>query len=201
MRRSFFEAIVIGGSAGAMDALLMLFSTLPKDFAVPIIIAVHVHPSDDGELVKFFSSQAGLPIREAREKEAVQSNCIYLAPSNYHLLIEQDKTFSLSMDEKVNYARPSIDVLFESAALVFLDRLIGVLLTGANHDGAKGISTIKKYGGLTIAQDPLTAKYSVMPQAAIDTGNVDKILSVREISDFLKERRCHGNGTKTANRG
>jgi two-component system chemotaxis response regulator CheB len=182
------QALVIGGSAGSMEALLILFSKLPEDYPIPVMVAVHLHPSDTGELVDFFRAHSGKRVKEACEKEAIQSGCIYFAPSNYHLLVEPDKTFSLSVDDKVNYARPSIDLLFESAAFAYLEGLTGILLTGANQDGAKGICTIKKFGGLTMVQDPLTAKYPVMPQAAIDTGCVDRVLSVENIGELLNQR-------------
>ena len=188
MNPNRYKAIVIGGSAGSMTALLTIFSSLPKDFRLPIIIVCHVHPLDDGGLVEVFCRQSPLLIKEADDKEAILPGHVYFPPANYHLLVEPDETFSLTVDPKVNYARPSIDVLFESAAFVYGDQLIGILLTGANHDGAKGISSIKKMGGHTLAQNPDSAEYPVMPQAAIDTGDVDAILSVEQIGNFIKSK-------------
>ena len=124
-------------------------------------------------------------IKEAEEKENIQSGTIYFAPPNYHLLIEEDRSISLSNEEKVNYSRPSIDVLFESASDVYKSELIGIILTGANDDGAKGISCIESNGGLTIAQDPATAKYPIMPRSAIDTESVDYILPLEGIPVLL----------------
>jgi len=188
MKTDGYKAIVIGGSSGSMEALLTIFSEISDSIGLPIIIVCHVHPHDSGGLVEFFCQQTGLDIKEAGDKELIQSGSIYFAPANYHLLIEQDMTFSLTIDTRVNYSRPAIDVLFESAAFVYRDHLIGILLTGANHDGAAGISVIKKYGGYTIAQDPESAECPVMPQAAIDTGDVDTILPVPQIMDFIKTK-------------
>ena len=187
MKKNKYKAIVMGGSAGSMEVLLTIFSGMPPDLKVPVIIVCHLHPLDNGGLVEFFKLQSHLAIKEANDKEAIRPGYIYFPPANYHLLMEQDETFSLSIDPKINYARPSIDVLFESAAFVYGEELAGILLTGSNHDGAKGISSIKKMGGHTIAQNPDSAESSVMPQAAIDTGDVDDILSVRQIMDFIKE--------------
>jgi two-component system, chemotaxis family, protein-glutamate methylesterase/glutaminase len=181
-----YKAIVIGGSAGSMDVLLQLFSYLPETFYLPIIIVNHLHPLDDGDLVRFFSQHTSLTVKEASDKEQIQAGYIYFPSANYHLLVEPDATFSLSVDSKVNYSRPSIDVLFESAAVTWDGGLIGIILTGASSDGAAGVSAIKKYGGLTLAQDPSEAAYPVMPQAAIATGNVDEVLSAHEIGRFLQ---------------
>ena len=187
MRTGAYKAITIGGSAGALEALSLIFSVLPTKFNLPIIIICHLHPGDDGGLVEFFSQQkAGIfKVKEVVDKELVQTGHIYFPPANYHLLVEREKTFALSIDEKVNYSRPSIDVFFESAALAWGNELIGILLTGANKDGAVGIQAIKRHGGLTIAQNPEDAAHPVMPLAAINTGSVDKILSLTEICEFL----------------
>ncbi len=189
MKLSSYKAIVIGGSAGTLDTLTLLFSELPENFALPILCVVHLHPSDEGELARFFNRKSEIIVKEAREKEIIESGTAYLSPPDYHLLVEPDETLSLSRDDKVSYARPSIDVLFESAAFVYLDCLLGIILSGSNHDGARGISKIKKTGGTTIAQAPETAQYPVMPQAAIDTGNVDYCLSIHEIAQIFSERK------------
>jgi len=185
---SQYEAVVIGGSAGALDALEQLLFGLPEDFDLPIILVLHLHSSDEGELANFLNERMKAVVKEAEEKESICSGTIYVAPSSYHLLIEPDKTFSLSKEAKVNYARPSIDVLFESAAFDYINRLVGIILSSTNHDGAKGISKIKFYGGLTISQTPAMAEYPVMPQAAVDTGDVDLILPVAEILRFLASK-------------
>lgn len=182
-----YEAVVIGGSAGSMEVMLSFFSLLPPHFYFPITVICHLHPEDDGGMVELFKSKLQIKVLEAREKEKLQTGHIYFPPANYHLLVERDCTFALSKDKKVHFSRPSIDVFFESAAVCWAEKLIGIILTGASADGAEGIRAIKKHGGLTLAQDPDEATYAVMPQAAIDTGCVDTVLPTAEIGDFLSE--------------
>jgi len=180
-----YEAIVIGTSAGGMFALTRLLTSLPEDFSLPLIIVQHVHSTQDNFMIKHFNDQCHLTVKEANAKEAVQPKSIYFAPPNYHLLIEQDKTFALSTDERVNYSRPSIDVLFESAADVYGSELIGIILTGSNDDGSKGLKRIQEDSGLTIVQDPDTAEHPVMPCAAIDIVEADYILPLEGITNLL----------------
>jgi len=180
-----YEAIVIGVSSGGMTALKFIFSTLPADFSIPIIIVQHVSARSDNEWIGLLNSKSNLTIKEADEKDKIETGNVYIAPANYHLLIENDKTFSLTIDEHVNFARPSIDVLFESAAEAYKDRLIGVVLTGSNNDGAKGIKRIKELGGMVIIQDPETAESSTMPESAIAVVQPDYILSLEEIVQLL----------------
>jgi two-component system, chemotaxis family, protein-glutamate methylesterase/glutaminase len=129
--------------------------------------------------------RCALRVKEANEKEPIQAGVIYLAPPNYHLLIENDRTFSLSIDERVNYARPSIDMLFETAAQVYGPQTVGIILTGANNDGANGLRLIKERGGLAIVQDPRTAESTFMPQAALEATPVDHLLSIPEMGKLL----------------
>ncbi len=185
MEESTYKVIVIGASAGGLKALKKIISGLPKSFCLPILIVQHLSPRSDGFMAHYFNQLSHLQVKEADEKEPIRPSHIYIAPANYHMLVEQNETISFTVDEKVSYARPSIDVLFESAARVYLDRLIGIILTGANEDGAAGIRTIKSFGGLTIAQSPETAEVAVMPMAAIQTECVDLILSLDEISNLL----------------
>jgi two-component system, chemotaxis family, protein-glutamate methylesterase/glutaminase len=180
-----YGIVVIGGSAGAMTVLVELLPSFPADFPLPIVIAVHLHPRQDNAHIERLADQCALKVKEADEKESIQAGAIYLAPPNYHLLIEDDRTFSLSIDERVNYARPSIDVLFETAAQAYGPQTVGVVLTGANNDGAHGLQCIKEQGGLTIVQDPRTAESTYMPQAALEATPVDHVLSVPEISKLL----------------
>ena len=189
--RKSYKAIVVGASAGGVEALSKLFSHLGAKFPLSIIVVQHSHPSGDSYLAEFFNGKYALTVKEAHDKEPIQQGHIYFAPPDYHLLIERDQTFSLNIDEKVNYVRPSIDVLFESAAYVWSSNLIGIILTGANRDGAYGMRLIKEHGGLTIAQDPATAENPVMPKAAIDAGGVDNILSLEGIIKFLKTGITH----------
>ena len=180
-----YEAIVIGVSSGGMNALKFIFSTLPVGFLVPIIVVQHVSSRSDNEWITILNGISNLTVKEADEKENIESGNVYIAPANYHLMIEKDKTFSLTIDERVNFARPSIDVLFESAAEAYKNKLIGVILTGSNNDGAKGIKRIKECGGLAIIQDPETAESSTMPASAIAEIEADHILSLEKIIELL----------------
>ena len=180
-----YEAIVIGVSSGGMNAMKVMFSFLPKDFNTPIIIVQHISAHSDNLWIKLLNDQNNLSIKEADEKENIEYGKVYIAPPNYHLMIEKDKTFSLTIDERVNFARPSIDVLFESAAEAYKDKLIGVVLTGSNNDGTNGIKRIQECGGLTIIQDPETAESSYMPASAIAVIKPDYILSLEDIIQLL----------------
>jgi len=187
----------MGASAGGMEALTTVLSALPDGFPRPVVVVQHLSPRHDSDLAGFFAQRARIPVKEAEDKETIQPAHVYFASPNYHLLVEPDETFSLSIDEPVHFARPSIDVLFETAARAWTSHLIGVLLTGSNHDGAQGMAAIKRYGGLTIAQDPKTAAYPVMPQAAIDAGAADRVLALEEIGSFLATQlaqRTDGKG-------
>lgn len=185
------RAIVIGLSSGGMDALNYLFSVLPRGFATPIIIVQHIGPRSSSEWIEWFSEKYTLPISEAGEKEPILPQHIYIAPPNYHLLIEADRTFSLTIDERVNFARPSIDVLFESAADAYGKQLTGIVLTGANHDGAQGLHYIHRQGGCTIIQDPATAAASAMPAAVLKIFHPDYVLPLEEIAALLISKETH----------
>jgi|SRR3954464_6601889 two-component system chemotaxis response regulator CheB len=182
-----FRAIVIGVSAGGMKALKTILPGLPKNFSIPIIIVQHMGTQSDNSWINILGTALLLNIKEADEKEKIKTGTIYIAPPAYHLLIEKDHTLSLLVDERVNYAIPSIDVLFESATDVYKNTLIGVILTGANNDGAIGLKKIKENGGVTIVQDPLTADTPYMPQAAIDALKPDYITPLEKIADLLIE--------------
>jgi len=180
------RAVVIGASAGGLDALTALLPRLPKDFP-PVVVVQHLFPGSGGYLVESLDHKCAMTVKEAEEKEALRPGCIYIAPSDYHLLIERDETLSLSIDEKVNHSRPSIDVLFESAAHAYRSDVTGVILTGANRDGADGMRTVKQCGGLTIAQSPNSAECPVMPQAAIDAAVPDHVAPLEDIAKLLVE--------------
>ena len=180
-----YKAVVIGVSAGGMKVLTKLLSMLPENFSLPVMIVQHLHPSQSDFYIRHFNEKCALTVKEADEKEKIQSGYVYFAPPNYHLLIEEDRSFSLSCDEKVNFSRPSVDVLFESAVDVYHSDLIGIILTGANNDGAYGLQLIKNNGGLTLVQNPSEAESAVMPQAAIAAGGADDILSAEEIGNLL----------------
>jgi len=180
-----YQAIVIGTSAGGLYALSDLFKQLPANYPVPIIVVQHRSKDRQELLEEVLQSKCKIKIKQADEKERVAKGVVYIAPPDYHLLVESDLTFSLSSDEPVLYSRPSIDVLFESAAEVYKDKLIGIILTGANKDGASGISKIRKMGGLTIAQAPAEAQFPYMPDASIETKNIQHIWAISEIQSFL----------------
>lgn len=180
-----FEAIVIGSSAGGIKALSSVLSALPSDFALPILIVQHVHPHSDSYLVNILGTKCALTVKQADEKEVITNGVVYLAPPNYHLLIEEDRSLSLSIEPPVSFARPSVDVLFETASYTYQNRLIGIILTGANHDGNEGVKKIKQAGGYVIVQDPATAEADAMPKAAIATACVDKVLPLEQIGPYL----------------
>ena len=172
------EIVVVGGSWGGFDAASRLLADLPTSTPVPIVVALHRSSrSKDGALERMISQSTRLRVIAVEDKLSLEPGCVYLAPADYHLLVE-DGSLALSTHEFVHFARPSIDVLFESAAEEYRDGVVGVLLTGSNADGAAGMLRIKALGGTTMAQDPATAARPAMPQAAIDTGAVDVVAPV-----------------------
>jgi two-component system chemotaxis response regulator CheB len=184
-----FEIVVIGASYGGLSALQVILPEFSPEFLLPVVIVQHRRKDANDGLCEYLRKRSRLPLTEPEDKEAVEPGHVYLAPSDYHLLIERS-IFTLSTESPVGYARPSIDVLFESAADVYRERIIGVILTGANGDGARGLSRIKSLGGLTVVQDPLDAESRIMPEAAIEATEVDRILPLSEIAPFLNEL-CH----------
>ncbi|MET0465646.1 MAG: chemotaxis protein CheB [Chitinophagaceae bacterium] len=182
-----YEAIVIGASAGGLHALFYILEHLPEYLPVPVIIVQHRMAEQQELLEELLQSKTEMIVKQADEKESIEKGIIYLAPPGYHLLIETDRTFSLTVDHPVSYSRPSIDVLFETAAIAYRDALVGVILTGANRDGAAGIKRIREFGGYTIAQEPAEAQFPSMPSAAIATQCVKKVGTLNEISIFLSK--------------
>ena len=185
---SKYQAIVIGTSAGGLAALMGILRQLPADYSLPIMIVQHRFRDQKNLLEEVLQNKCQIEIRQVDEKERIESGIVYIAPPDYHLLIESDRTFSLSSDPFVSFSRPSIDVLFESAASVYGRGLVGILLTGANKDGAAGLNAIRKAGGLTIAQSPADAEYPYMPQAAIDAGAARLVLKLSEIQTEMLEQ-------------
>jgi two-component system, chemotaxis family, protein-glutamate methylesterase/glutaminase len=182
-----YKAIVIGTSAGGLLALSILLEKIRSDYSIPIIIVQHRSKEPRGLLEEILQSKCNVKVKQVDEKEKIENGVVYIAPPDYHLLIENDFTFSLSVDEPVRFSRPSIDVLFESAATAYKDKLIGIILTGTNNDGVLGIQSISKHNGLTIAQEPKEAQFPTMPLAAIRTKKVKYILTLAEIQAFLLE--------------
>ena len=179
------EAIVMGGSSGALEALSTLLPALPAHCAIPLAIVVHLPPSRPSHLAEVLGARTVLPVREAEDKEPIAAGTVYVAPPNYHLLIERTRTFSLSADEPVHFSRPAIDVLFESAADAYGNHLAGILLTGASADGARGLSAVKRRGGIAIVQSPDGAVAPEMPRAALSMVEADHVLSVTDLASLL----------------
>ena len=178
-----FQLVVIGTSRGGLNALRCLLSGLPEDFPLPIVIAQH-RTKDSGQgLATLMASTSSLPIIEPHDKQEIAPGIVYLAPADYHLMLESEY-FTLSTESPLHFSRPSIDVLFESAAEAYRSSLIGVILTGANADGAEGTASIKRHGGFVIVQDPADAEARAMPEAAIAAG-ADRVLPLPEIAPVL----------------
>lgn len=181
------SAIAVGASAGGFAALAPIVSALPADFAPPMLIVQHLHAGDEGLFAEHLAYVATLPVIEPCDKAPIEGGHIYIAPANYHLLVASPAMINLSIDAPVNYSRPAIDMLFESAARIWCQALVAVLLSGASNDGTAGMRAVKANGGFAIAQDPASAEYPLMPQSAIDAGVVDEILSTPEIAARLLE--------------
>jgi two-component system, chemotaxis family, protein-glutamate methylesterase/glutaminase len=180
------ELIVVGASWGGLQAVGRLLETLPAELDVPIAIAQH-RGADSARprLASLLQASGVRPVRDVTDKDLIEPRIVYLAPPDYHLLVERGR-FALSTDERVNYARPSVDVLFESAADAYGPAAIGIVLTGANEDGAAGLAAIKQAGGVAIVQDPRTAERARMPEAALAATNADVVLPLDEIGPFLR---------------
>ena len=179
-----YGIVVVGTSSGGLKALQTLLSELPANFPLPLVVVQHRGKDSDSDLCEFLNQASSLPVSEPEDKESLLAGHVYLAPRDYHLLIEE-KSFALSTESPVAFARPSIDVLFESAADEYKEHAIGVILTGANRDGARGLARIKTNGGVTLGEDPASAAVRIMPDAAIESSNVDHVLQLREIAPFL----------------
>ncbi len=187
-----YKVVVIGVSTGGIKALKTILSVLPSKFALSVIIVMHRHKDADGYLERSLDNECKMRVKQADEKEEIKAGVVYVAPPNYHLLIEDDGVFSMSVDGAVNYARPSVDVVFESAAEVYGKGLVGVILTGANKDGSQGLKKIKEAGGLAIVQMPETSEVSDMPRAAVAAVKPDYVLSLEKIGPLLRKLESNG---------
>lgn len=185
MNAGDFDAIVMGASAGAVEALMAILPELPADFPLPVLVVIHVPPDRKNALAALFADTCRVEVKEAEDKEEIRGGVVYFAPANYHLLVETDRTLSLSVEEPVHYSRPAIDVLFETAADAFGERLMGIVMTGASKDGAAGLRAIGEAGGLTLVQDPGTAEVAVMPMAALGAWPAARPLSLNGIAALL----------------
>lgn len=182
-----YKAVVIGASAGGLNALTKIITKLDNSFDLPLLVVQHISPHSDNYITKHLDKISMIKVKEADEKERLSPGTVYFAPPNFHMLIEDDHTISFSVEAKVSYARPSIDVLFESAAYVFGSHLIGILLTGANNDGASGLKIIKEFGGLTIVENPATAEVDTMPRSAVNLFKPDHVIELEKIGDLLNK--------------
>jgi two-component system, chemotaxis family, protein-glutamate methylesterase/glutaminase len=185
------QAIVIGSSAGGLFALTSILDELPHDYPLPVIIIQHRVKERSQLLEEILQQRCRITVKQADEKEDIRSGVVYIAPPGYHLLIENDKTFSLASDIPEKHSMPSIDVLFETAAYCYQQSLIAIILTGASNDGSDGMRITKKLGGLTIAQDPNEAQFPYMPRAAISIGAASRVMTLDEIKHFLLTIRIH----------
>jgi two-component system chemotaxis response regulator CheB len=182
-----FRAVVVGVSTGGVDALKRLLPALPAAFGLPVLIVIHIAPGSSDGLARLLDGQTKIRVKEADEGELAVPGVAYLAPANYHLLVEPDGRLGLSTDQPVNCARPSVDVLFESAALCYGAGLIGVILTGAGSDGAPGLACVARLGGFTIVQEPGDAQMDSMPSAALAASDANRVVTLDALAALLIE--------------
>jgi two-component system, chemotaxis family, protein-glutamate methylesterase/glutaminase len=187
-----YKAVVIGGSAGSFQGVVKILSHLPKGFPLPIIMCLHRLKHVRNGFVEALSIKSVIQVGEPNDKETIKKGSVYLAPSNYHLSVELGNYFALSTEEMVNNSRPAIDITLSSCAYVYKEKLVGILLSGANKDGAQGMKQIHERGGTTIVQDPTECMIDTMPKAALGATNIDYTLKVDQIIEFLKEldKKC-----------
>ncbi|QHF45008.1 chemotaxis protein CheB [Pseudomonas sp. S35] len=179
------EAIVVGASAGGVEALLTIFADLPEGFGLPIIAVLHLPDERRSQLAEVFARRLRVPVHEARDKEVIEAGTLYFAGPGYHLSVEHDRSLSLSQEDRVHHSRPAIDYLFASAADTYGKGLLAILLTGANQDGARGLVHAHQCGGTTVVQDPKEARIAVMPLAALALHTPDHIMTLSQIGSLL----------------
>jgi two-component system chemotaxis response regulator CheB len=179
------DAVVVGASAGGIEALSVLLPALPSTARAAVFVVVHLPRDRPSLLAEIFAKRCALPVREAEDKEWVTPGTVYFAPSNYHLLLDHGPQMALSADDPVHHSRPSIDVLFESAAEVYRERLLGIILTGANEDGAAGLAAVHDCGGITVVQEPSTARSPQMVLSALKRRPADHVLPLAHIAALL----------------
>lgn len=185
MAEDKIELVVIGGSAGSLEALLEILPGLKDVFAVPIVLVLHRKQSNDSILADLLTARSSLRVKEIEEKESPRKGTLHIVPPDYHVLFEQDHTFSLDVSERINYSRPSIDVVYQSAADVYQNKLACILLSGANADGTDGFRYVQKMGGVTIAQSPESAEVSYMPEQAIAANVATHVMDIKSIISYL----------------
>ncbi|ABE50854.1 chemotaxis protein CheB [Methylobacillus flagellatus] len=185
LQQRMIRAVVIGASAGGVNAMLKLFHRLPARYPMPIVALLHMQHMRDSRLPELFQHHLRMPVKEAEDKEEIAPGTLYFAPPGYHLAIEHNLQFSLSCEAPLHFSRPAIDILMESAADAYADTLLGILLTGANPDGAAGLRAVKQAGGLSVVQDPDEAEIDYMPRAAISLQQPDLVLRLADIEQLL----------------
>jgi two-component system, chemotaxis family, protein-glutamate methylesterase/glutaminase len=181
------KLVVIGGSAGGLDVILHTLPNIRTDLPLAIVIVLHRKSNNDAALAELLATRTKIPVKEAEEKEPIKAGIIYLAPADYHLLIEEDRTFSFDFSEKVNYSRPSIDVTFDTASEAFGTGLVCILLSGANADGVNGLIAANRRGCIVAVQDPASAEVAFMPQQALQSLRVDHVLNVAQMAPFINK--------------
>jgi two-component system chemotaxis response regulator CheB len=186
-----FKAVVIGGSAGSFQGIIKILSCIPKDFALPVIIVMHRLKHVRHGFAEVISQKSNLQIIEPDDKEVIRKGIVYLAPANYHLSVELGNYFSLSTEQMVNSSRPSIDITLNSAAHAYRNKLIGILLSGANRDGGMGMKNIKDKGGITVIQEPTECMIDTMPKAALALTTIDHKLTIEQIIELINELHHH----------
>lgn len=182
-----YKAVVIGGSAGSFQGVVKILSHLPKGFPLPIVMCLHRLKHVRNGFVEALSIKSVVQVTEPNDKENIKKGGVYLAPANYHMSVELGNFFALSTEEMVNNSRPAIDITLATCAFVYKDKLVGILLSGANRDGAAGMRSIHEKGGLTIVQDPAECMIDTMPKAAMAATTVDYVMKIDQIVEFLKE--------------
>ncbi len=182
-----YKAVVIGGSAGSFQGIVKILSQLPKSFPLPIIMCLHRLKHVRNGFVEALSIKSVVQVVEPNDKEPIKKGGVYLAPSNYHMSVELGNHFAMSTEEMVNNSRPAIDITLGTAAYVYREKLVGILLSGANRDGGLGMKHIKERGGLTIVQEPSECMIDAMPRAALSMTKIDHVMKIDQIIEFLKE--------------
>ena len=185
------KAVIMGASAGCLEALSLILAALPKDYPYPIMVVVHLPSDKDSLMADLLDQKCDLSVCEVEDKEPLLPGHVYIAPPNYHMLIEREEIVSLSNEDEVLYSRPSINVSFESAADIFGARLIGIIMTGANNDGAAGLAAVAAAGGITIVQDPLEAFAPEMPESALAACPEAMVMNISNITTYLKGQAGH----------
>jgi two-component system chemotaxis response regulator CheB len=187
MRTKGLELIAIGCSAGGIEALKQILPQLPKGYKPTVVVIQHIGQQLHTTLAEFYATLCLIPVKEVEDKEPLKQGTIYFAPAGYHLLLENEDSFALNVDPLVNYVRPAIDVFMESAAPIYRTKMVGVILTGANSDGAQGLKLIQDFGGVTLVQDPNTADFPAMPKAALEVSVTSASLKLSDIAKYLSE--------------